>query len=42
VALLSGKGATLIEIDGPRDRELRSGDLIGLHPKRYRIFAAQE
>ena len=42
VALASGNGATLIEIDGPRDRELRSGDLIGLHPKRYRIFAEQE
>src|SRR5436305_12790609 len=39
VALASGNGAMLIEIDGPRDRELRSGDLIGLHPKRYRIFA---
>ena len=42
VALSSGNGATLIEIDGPRDRELHAGDLIGLHPKRYRIFAAQE
>jgi sulfate transport system ATP-binding protein len=40
VALSSNNGAMLIEIDGPRDRELRSGDLIGLHPKRYRIFAA--
>ena len=39
VALSSSNGAMLIEIDGPRDRELRSGDLIGLHPKRYRIFA---
>jgi sulfate transport system ATP-binding protein len=40
VALSSGNGAMLIEIDGPRDRELRSGEVIGLHPKRYRIFAA--
>jgi sulfate transport system ATP-binding protein len=43
VALSShNNGATLIEIDAPRDRELRTGDMIGLHPRRYRIFAAQE
>jgi sulfate transport system ATP-binding protein len=40
VALSSGNGATLIEIGAPRDRELRTGDMIGLHPRRYRIFAA--
>jgi sulfate transport system ATP-binding protein len=40
VALSSDSGATLIEIDAPRDRELRTGDMIGLHPRRYRIFAA--
>ena len=33
---------TVIEIDAPRDRELRAGDLVGLQPRRYRIFAAQE
>ncbi len=40
VALSSDNGGTLIEIDAPRDRELRTGDMIGLHPRRYRIFAA--
>jgi len=40
VALCSDNGGTLIEIDAPRDRELRAGDMIGLHPRRYRIFAA--
>jgi sulfate transport system ATP-binding protein len=42
VALSTDKGGTLIEIDAPRDRELRIGDTIGLHPRRYRIFAEQE
>jgi sulfate transport system ATP-binding protein len=42
VALSSHNGGTLIEIDAPRDRELKAGDMIGLHPRRYRIFAAQE
>jgi sulfate transport system ATP-binding protein len=36
------EGQTVIEVDAPRDRELRTGDIIGLHPRRYRIFAAQE
>ncbi len=36
---LSG-GETVIEIDAPRDRELRAGDIVGLQPRRYRIFAA--
>jgi sulfate transport system ATP-binding protein len=36
---LSGE-ETVIEIDAPRDRELRAGDVIGLQPRRYRIFAA--
>jgi sulfate/thiosulfate transport system ATP-binding protein len=31
---------TVIEIDAPRDRELQVGDVIGLKPRRYRIFAA--
>lgn len=34
------EGAAVIEIDAPRDRELRPGDLVGLKPRRYRIFAA--
>ncbi len=29
-----------IEIDAPRDQTLRPGDMIGLSPRRYRIFAA--
>jgi sulfate/thiosulfate transport system ATP-binding protein len=33
-------GKTVIEIDAPRDRELRPGETIGLNPRRYRIFAA--
>ena len=38
VALCGGE-ATVIEIDAPRDRR-SSGDIVGLHPRRYRIFAA--
>ena len=34
------EGAAVIEIDAPRDRELRPGDIVGLSPRRYRIFAA--
>jgi sulfate/thiosulfate transport system ATP-binding protein len=33
------ESATRIEIDAPRDRDLRVGDAIGLRPRRYRIFA---
>jgi sulfate transport system ATP-binding protein len=40
VALSAGEGATVIEIDAPRDRELNAGDIVGLQPRRYRIFAA--
>ena len=29
-----------IEIDAPRDQSLQPGDLVGLNPRRYRIFAA--
>jgi sulfate transport system ATP-binding protein len=36
VALFGGE---TIEVDAPRDRELRIGDSIGLQPRRYRIFA---
>jgi sulfate transport system ATP-binding protein len=42
IALSAGEGATVIEIDAPRDRELQSGDIIGLQPRRYRIFAVQD
>ncbi|MDB5640591.1 MAG: sulfate transporter ATP-binding protein [Bradyrhizobium sp.] len=41
VALSAGESATVIEIDAPRDRELRTGDIVGLQPRRYRIFATQ-
>jgi sulfate transport system ATP-binding protein len=30
---------TTIEIDAPRDRELRPGEIVSLNPRRYRIFA---
>ncbi len=39
VLLNAGGEGTLIEIDAPRDRELKPGDLVGLQPRRYRIFA---
>ena len=39
VALHAGGEETLIEIDAPRDRELRPGDVVGLQPRRYRLFA---
>jgi sulfate transport system ATP-binding protein len=42
VALSATGGETVIEIDAPRDRELQIGDVIGLQPRRYRIFAAPE
>jgi sulfate/thiosulfate transport system ATP-binding protein len=42
VELSAGRGGAVIEIDAPRDRELQAGDLIGLQPRRYRIFAAPE
>jgi len=42
IALAAGECATVIEIDAPRDRELQTGDIIGLQPRRYRIFAAQD
>jgi sulfate transport system ATP-binding protein len=38
---LSG-GEIVIEIDAPRERELRIGDIVGLRPRRYRIFAAHD
>ncbi len=42
IALSGGEDKTVIEIDAPRDRELQAGEIIGLQPRRYRIFAAQE
>ena len=42
VALSGGEGKTIIEIDAPRDRELQAGEIVGLQPRRYRIFAAQD
>lgn len=40
VVLPGGEGETMIEIDTPRDRELNPGDIVGLQPRRYRIFSA--
>jgi sulfate/thiosulfate transport system ATP-binding protein len=37
VALLGGE---IVEIDAPRDRELHAGDIVGLNPRRYRVFAS--
>jgi sulfate/thiosulfate transport system ATP-binding protein len=34
------QGKTVIEIDAPRDRDLRAGEIVGLNPRRYRIFGA--
>jgi sulfate transport system ATP-binding protein len=36
------EGETVIEIDAPRDREIRTGDIVGLQPRRYRIFGGQD
>jgi sulfate transport system ATP-binding protein len=41
IAVPGRLGETVIEIDAPRDRELHSGDIVGLQPRRYRIFADQ-
>ncbi len=40
VLLRDGAGETLIEIDAPRDRDLKPGDVVGLQPRRYRLFSA--
>jgi sulfate transport system ATP-binding protein len=42
VALHGGEGTTVIEIDAPRDRALQPGDIVGLQPRRYRIFATPD
>jgi sulfate transport system ATP-binding protein len=39
IALQLGQGETLIEIDAPRHRDLVPGEIVGLRPTRYRIFA---
>ena len=39
---LKGQGATVLEVDAPRDKGLSVGDLVGLKPRRYRIFPASE
>lgn len=39
IALHVGAEETVIEIDAPRDRGLKSGDVVGLQPRRFRIFA---
>ncbi|MES2751258.1 MAG: sulfate ABC transporter ATP-binding protein [Pseudomonadota bacterium] len=41
IVLHGGGDETLIEIDAPRDRDLKPGDVVSLHPRRYRLFAAQ-
>jgi sulfate transport system ATP-binding protein len=38
VTLSTGGAETTIEIDAPRDRELQAGEIVGLQPRRYRIF----
>jgi sulfate transport system ATP-binding protein len=38
---LSG-GGDVIEVDAPRDKVLHTGDVVGLRPRRYRIFAGAE
>jgi len=39
IALHVGGNETLIEIDAPRDRDLKPGDIVGLRPRRFRLFA---
>jgi len=39
IALHVGGDETLIEIDAPRDRDLKPGDIVGLRPRRFRLFA---
>ncbi|MCO5132033.1 MAG: sulfate ABC transporter ATP-binding protein [Xanthobacteraceae bacterium] len=39
IAVRTGGGETVIEIDTPRDQPLRAGETVELHPRRYRIFA---
>ncbi len=41
IVLRNGAEETLIEIDAPRDRDLKPGDAVSLQPRRYRIFPAK-
>ncbi len=41
VVLHNGATETLIEIDAPRDRDLKPGDVVSLQPRRYRLFPAK-
>jgi sulfate transport system ATP-binding protein len=38
--IVLSQGQAVIEIDTPGDRELVPGEIIGLRPRRYRLFAA--
>jgi sulfate/thiosulfate transport system ATP-binding protein len=38
--IVLSQGQAVIEIDAPGDRELVPGEIIGLRPRRYRLFAA--
>ena len=40
VVLHNGAEETLVEIDAPRDRDLKPGDVVSLQPRRYRLFPA--
>ncbi len=40
VVLHNGAEETLVEIDTPRDRDLKPGDVVSLQPRRYRLFPA--
>lgn len=39
IVLNNGAEETLVEIDAPRDRDLKPGDAVSLQPRRYRVFA---
>ncbi|MBI3700962.1 MAG: sulfate ABC transporter ATP-binding protein [Afipia sp.] len=41
IVLHNGTEETLVEIDAPRDRDLKPGDTVSLQPRRYRIFPAK-
>jgi sulfate transport system ATP-binding protein len=40
IVLCGGDSHTVIEIDTPRDQPLQAGDIVGLRPRRYRIFSS--
>ena len=41
IVLHNGETETLVEIDAPRDRVLKPGDVVSLQPRRYRLFPAK-